>query len=89
MSNQILDNICCLEMHDLILRFHYSIHTERAYCDWVARFVRFHHMKARDALFVDAEKKVQGGEATILMWTSPVSTSETDLFRFNRIYNRR
>ncbi|MCF6255418.1 MAG: hypothetical protein L3J98_05700 [Gammaproteobacteria bacterium] len=23
-------------------RLHYSIHTERAYCDWVARFIRFH-----------------------------------------------
>ncbi|HHI92075.1 MAG TPA: integrase, partial [Gammaproteobacteria bacterium] len=30
-----------------------------AYCDWVARFVRFHQMKVRDALFVDAEKNVE------------------------------
>ena len=37
-------------------RLHYSIHTERAYCDWVARFVHFYQMGSRDALFVDAEK---------------------------------
>jgi len=35
------------EMRDLMRRLHYSIHTERAYCDWVARFVRFHQMKVR------------------------------------------
>ncbi|MCF6261257.1 MAG: hypothetical protein L3J98_14025 [Gammaproteobacteria bacterium] len=25
------------EMRDLIRRLYYSIHTERVYCDWVAR----------------------------------------------------
>jgi len=47
------------EMRDLMRRLHYSIHTERAYCDWVARFVRFHQMQARNALFVDAEENVE------------------------------
>jgi len=46
-------------MRDLMRRLHYSIHTERAYCDWVARFFRFHQMKVRDTLFVDAEKNVE------------------------------
>ena len=36
---------------------HYSIHTERAYCDWIKRFVRYHGMKGREDL--------QGGEAKI------------------------
>lgn len=40
-------------------RLHYSIHTERAYCDWIARFVRFHHWQAREALLLEAEKKVE------------------------------
>jgi len=31
-------------MSDLMRRLHYSIHTERAYCDWVSRFVRFHQL---------------------------------------------
>jgi len=45
------------EMRELMRRLHYSIHTERAYCDWVERFVRFHHMQTREALFVEAERK--------------------------------
>ncbi len=36
---------------------HYSIHTERAYCDWIKRFVRYHGMKGREDL--------QGGETKI------------------------
>ena len=28
----------------------YSLHTERAYCAWIRRFVRFHQMTARDDL---------------------------------------
>ncbi len=59
MSTQDPEQYLLPEMRDLMRRFHYSIHTERAYCDWVARFVRFHQMKARDALFVDAEKNVE------------------------------
>lgn len=47
------------ETRDLMRRLHYSIHTERAYCDWIARFVRFHHLQAREALLVEAEKKVE------------------------------
>src|SRR5450756_1844018 len=36
---------------------HYSIHTERSYCDWIRWFVKFHRMKSRDDL--------AGGEAKI------------------------
>jgi len=42
-------------MRDLMRRLHYSIHTERAYCDWVVRFVHFHRM---EALLVNAKKNV-------------------------------
>jgi integron integrase len=38
-------------------RNHYSIHTERAYCDWIKRFVRFHKLTRREDL--------AGGEAKI------------------------
>ena len=31
-------------------KLHYSIHTERSYCDWVRRFVVFHRFKSRDAM---------------------------------------
>ena len=45
MSTRLLD-----EMRDLMRRRHYSIHTERAYRDWVKRYVRFHDMRSRDNL---------------------------------------
>ena len=36
---------------------HYSIHTERSYCDWIRRYVKFHRMQQREDL--------TGGEAKI------------------------
>ena len=47
------------EMRNLLRRLHYSIHTERAYCDWVARYIRFHHLKEKVALLNEPEKKVE------------------------------
>ena len=51
MSTKLLD-----EMRDLMRRRHYSIHTERAYRDWVKRYVRFHNMQSRDDLRPGEEK---------------------------------
>ena len=53
MSTRLLD-----EMRDLMRRRHYSIHTERAYRDWVKRYVRFHGMRSRDDLR-DGEEKIE------------------------------
>ncbi|MFH1489437.1 MAG: phage integrase N-terminal SAM-like domain-containing protein [Pseudomonadota bacterium] len=30
---------------------HYSIHTERTYCDWIKKFVQFHGIDSRDDLY--------------------------------------
>ena len=38
------------EVRSLMHRLHYSIHTERSYCDWIARYIRFHRMQSRDEL---------------------------------------
>ncbi|MEA3468680.1 MAG: integron integrase [Thermodesulfobacteriota bacterium] len=38
---------------------HYSIHTERSYCEWIRRFIRFHGMKDRTKLFVKSEYKIE------------------------------
>ena len=35
---------------------HYSIRTERSYCDWIRRYIRFHKMKAREELLPGTEK---------------------------------
>jgi len=45
MSTQDSGNDLLTDMRDLMRRFHYFIHTERTYCDWV---VRFHSMEMRE-----------------------------------------
>jgi integron integrase len=37
---------------------HYSIHTERTYCEWIKKYVQFHGMNSRDDL-KDGEKKIE------------------------------
>lgn len=32
-------------MRDVLRLKHYSYRTERTYCDWVERFIRFHRMR--------------------------------------------
>ena len=53
MSRRILD-----EMRDVMRRRHYSIRTERAYCDWVKRYALHFNMKSRADLR-DGEKKIE------------------------------
>ena len=38
---------------------HYSMRTERCYCDWIKRYIRFHQMKSRDALMVEPEARIE------------------------------
>jgi len=45
MSSKIPD-----DMRDVMRRRHYSIRTERSYCEWVGRFVLHFNMKARKSL---------------------------------------
>ena len=44
---------------------HYSIRTERCYCDWIRRYVHFHGMKSRAGL--------EGGEAKIETFLSDLA----------------
>ena len=37
---------------------HYSIHTERTYCEWIKKYIIFHGMNSRDDL-KDGEKKIE------------------------------
>lgn len=46
------------EVRDVMRLRHYSIHTERTYCEWIRRFVHFHNMKSRDDLD-GGEKKIE------------------------------
>ena len=47
------------EIRDLMSRDHYSVSTERTYCDWIKQYVRFHGMQNRESLFGEAENKVE------------------------------
>ena len=46
------------EVRRVLRLHHYSIHTERAYVEWIVRFVRFHRMQSRADL-VPAEAKIE------------------------------
>jgi integron integrase len=46
------------EVHQVLRLYHYSIHTERSYVEWIVRFVRFHGMRSRADLF-PAEPKIE------------------------------
>lgn len=45
------------EVREILRRRHYSIHTERSYCDWIKRFIIFHNMQSRADLS-NGEKKI-------------------------------
>jgi integron integrase len=38
---------------------HYSLRTERSYCDWIRRYIHFHHMQLREELLDSPEAKVE------------------------------
>lgn len=38
---------------------HYSLHTERSYCDWIKQFIKFHRMQDRQTLFEESEGKIE------------------------------
>ena len=46
------------ETRDVLRLKHYSIRTEKAYCDWIKRYIIFHNMKSREDL-KNGEKKVE------------------------------
>jgi integron integrase len=47
------------QMREVLRLKHYSIRTERCYCDWVRRYIHFHGMKLREELFVNPETKLE------------------------------
>lgn len=46
------------QMREVMRLKHYSIRTERAYCDWVRRYVKFHGMRGREEM-LPAEPKME------------------------------
>ena len=52
-KTKILDQI-----RQVLRLHHYSIHTERAYLDWIKRYIAFHRMKSRNDL-AEGEQKIE------------------------------
>lgn len=46
------------EVRQVCRLYHYSIHTERSYVNWIVRFVRFHNMHSREDLY-PGEPKIE------------------------------
>ncbi|MBI4743673.1 MAG: integron integrase [Actinobacteria bacterium] len=46
------------EVKDIMRLKHYSIHTERSYCDWIKRYIQYHRMTSREDLR-DGEEKIE------------------------------
>lgn len=47
------------EMRESLRRANYALSTERTYCDWVARFIKFHQLQSREALSANSEQLVE------------------------------
>ena len=47
------------EVKRLMQRLGYSIHTEKAYCDWIMRFIKFSKISQRDELLKQPERKTE------------------------------
>ena len=47
------------EMKEVLRRQGYAYATEKSYCDWVSRFIRFHKIKSRVSMLDDPEKNVE------------------------------
>ena len=46
------------QVRDIMRLNHYSIHTERSYCDWIKRYISFHQMKSHADL-KESELKIE------------------------------
>ena len=46
------------QMREVMRLKHYSLRTERTYCEWVRRYVRFHQMRGREEM-LPAEPKLE------------------------------
>jgi hypothetical protein len=47
------------EVRDVMRLHHYSIHTKRAYCDWIKRYIQYHNMTCREEELINGEAKIE------------------------------
>jgi len=54
LSSKILD-----DMRDVMRRRHYSIRTERNYCEWIKRYIQYHTMTRREEKLINGKAKIE------------------------------
>ncbi|OQK18258.1 hypothetical protein AU255_10635 [Methyloprofundus sedimenti] len=59
MSTTTPEKILLEKTRDTMQRLHYSIHTERTYCDRITQYILFHYLQVRAVLLIEPEKKVE------------------------------
>jgi integron integrase len=47
------------QVREVMRLLHYAISTERSYCDWIRRFIRFHRMQSRDELLSEPRTRIE------------------------------
>ena len=47
------------EVRDMLQLYHYSIHTERTYCNWIKRYIQYHTMTRREEELINGEAKIE------------------------------
>jgi len=47
------------EVRSVMRRLHYSIRTERCYCDWIKRYVLSQEIQSREALLATGTKEIE------------------------------
>src|SRR5205809_6350439 len=77
------------DVRKVLRLYHYSIHTERSYVEWIRRFARFHRMQSRDDLF-PAEPKIEAFLTDLAVQSNVAAaiayqTSNVLIFLYNRV----
>ncbi len=68
------------DIREVLRRRYYSIHTERAYCDWIVRFVRFHDLTSREQLFEQPEVRVEKFLGYLAMHRNVAASTQNQAF---------
>lgn len=68
------------QVRDVLRLRHYSIHTERAYVDWIKRYVEFHKMSRREDL-ADGERKIEAFLTDLAVRGKVAASTQNQAFR--------
>ncbi len=71
------------DVRDTLRRLHYSIHTERAYGDWIMRYIKFHHLQEREALLIEPEKKVEDFLTYLAVQANVAASTQNQAFNWH------